>query len=620
MEEFRRRSKVLFDISSCKCKDFSKCDCPKDKKIPVNEQSFISDQRTTRKMIIGNVDTATTKRMKTALKRKLLKQKSLRTSKKESTGKPTTSLIDISTSSASNESDCNDVFKPNVVSQMPQKQAAVTIDYSTLSKTCDRYGVSDRAAAAIASAVLYDIKSNIPVIDKSKLRRERKKTRENIKAQHIVLQIPALYFDGRKDKTLIIREKGGRHYRELIIEEHISMIKEPDSIYLGYIAPNSGTSKVIERTIVDYFLKEEIPFEPLMAIGCDGTNVNVGKHGGIIRLLEKRLDKPLQWIICLLHMNELPFRHLFTHLDGKTSGPQTYSGTIGLALENCEKKPIVHFQKIDGELPELLTKDLSTDQLYLYKIVSAVTVGELPEDLGHKSPGKMSHARWLTRANRILRLYVATEAPTENLIILATYVVKVYAPTWFSIKTHPTCKDGARHLWQLISASRYLSPELKTIIDPVIERNSYFAHPENLLLAMLTDPHKHIRELAARRVLKARSKKLSKTRLFQLPNINLDASYYYDLINWQQNVTEPPILKNISDEDLQLFVAQGGEGKLPLLRLPCHTQAVERAVKTVTEASTTLCTKSAREGLIKAKIESRKIMPKFESKKDFAGI
>lgn len=229
----------------------------------------------------------------------------------------------------------------------------------------------------------------------------------------------------------------------------------------------------------------------------------------------------------------------------------------------------------------------------------------------------MSHARWLTRANRILRLYVSTKAPSQKLKILATYIVKVYAPTWFAIKIHPTCKDGARHLWKLISASRYLPDELKAKIDPVIKRNSYFAHPENLLLAMLTDPQNHIRELAARRILKARANKQGNIRLFQVPDLNLNATSYVDLINWQQNDTEPPILKAVSDEELQLFVAQKGEGDLPLLRLPCHTQAVERAVKTVTEAARSLCGKSAREGFIKAQIESRKDMPKFESKKDF---
>jgi hypothetical protein len=127
----------------------------------------------------------------------------------------------------------------------------------------------------------------------------------------------------------------------------------------------------------------------------------------------------------------------------------------------AEKRSVVQFQPISAELLELSTQEMSSDQKYLYRIVSAVITGIFPEDLGNKSLGKMSHARWLTRANRILRLYVSTESPSENLTTLATYIVNVYAPTWFSIKTHPTCKDGARHLWKLIFASRYLSTELK---------------------------------------------------------------------------------------------------------------------------------------------------------------
>lgn len=134
---------------------------------------------------------------------------------------------------------------------------------------------------------------------------------------------------------------------------------------------------------------------------------------------------------------------------------------------------------------------------------------------------------------------------------------------------------------------------------------------------MLTDFQPHIRELAARRILKARSAKPQRLRLFQLPEVNFNASTYYDLLDWQENITESPILKSVTEENLRLFVAQKGEGELNLLRLPCHTQAVERAVKAVTEASCSLCNRTAREGFIKAQIDSRKSMPKFGSKKDF---
>lgn len=614
LDEFLDSSKFLFDISACKCKDFTKCTCSKEKKVPFNEQSFLTDQRSARNMIIGNIDVSTTRQNEKRLKRKLREEISKKTSSNPNTEAVVISDCEEVINSTSSVSSDSEDFQP-IKKRKPRVKTPISMDYSTLSQTCDRYGVSDRAAAAIASVVLQE--TNMPIIDKNKLRRERKKTRKNIIEKQDLRLIPALYFDGRKDKTLVSKKKGQKHYKELIIEEHISLIKEPDSTYLGYITPTAGTAKFIEREIYDFLLTENVFLDQLMAIGCDGTNVNVGKYGGIIRLLEKRLNKPLQWLICLLHMNELPFRHLFSFVDGMTSGPRTFAGEIGKALECCETKPIVTFQIILGDMPAIDTKDLSTDQLYLYRIVSAVTSGVCPEDLVHKSPGKMSHARWLTRANRILRLYIATSDPSVKLVTLATYVVKVYAPTWFHIKSHPSCKDGGRHLWQLISRSRYLTTEFKSIIDPVIQRNSYFAHPENLLLAMLSDSEKHIRELALRRILKARREQSQDLRLFHVPELNMNAEVYYDLINWQQQVTEPPILKQISTEELECFIVRGEENKIDFLRLPCHTQAVERSVKTVTEASGTLCSKSAREGYIKSKIESRKLMPKFDSKKDF---
>lgn len=113
-----------------------------------------------------------------------------------------------------------------------------------------------------------------------------------------------------------MEKKGGKYHKQIIMEEHISLIKEPGSIYLGHITPTSGTSKAIVKEITDYFSKHEKSLSDLLAIGCDGTNVNVGKYGGIIRLLEKQIKKPLQWIVCLLHMNELPLRHLFAYIDG----------------------------------------------------------------------------------------------------------------------------------------------------------------------------------------------------------------------------------------------------------------------------------------------------------------
>ena len=48
---------------------------------------------------------------------------------------------------------------------------------------------------------------------------------------------------------------------------------------------------------------------------------------------------------------------------------------------------------------------------------------------------------------------------------------------------------------------------------------------------------------------------------------------------------------------------------------PCHTQNVERMVKIVTEVSFTACLEEARDGIIRAKLRSRKDIPRIETKK-----
>lgn len=333
LEEFRRGGKRLFDIASCKCLDISNCTCPKHKKIPAREHCFLMDQRTVRKMIIGGLDVHTTQQITMSQKRKLLREKSQH--KRQKTTPISTEEPDNTSVSSISDLEDEDFIELQCKSTsiVSQSSSAAEVNYALLSTTCDRFGVSNRAGAAIASAVLHA--SSSQVIDKCKMQRERTKTRKEIVAQQIILNVPALYFDGRKDKTLITAETGGKKYRQIILEEHISLIKEPESNFLGYVTPTAGSAKCID---------------------------------------------------------------------------------------------------------------------------------------------------------------------------------------------------------------------------------------------------------------------------------------------WQETITEPPVLKSISEESLNLFIEEKGEGEIPLLRLPCHTQAVERAVKTVTEASATLCNKTEREGFIKAQIASRKAMPKFDSKKDFAAI
>ncbi|KAK4871690.1 hypothetical protein RN001_015814 [Aquatica leii] len=72
-------------------------------------------------------------------------------------------------------------------------------------------------------------------------------------------------------------------------------------------------------------------------------------------------------------------------------------------------------------------------------------------------------------------------------------------------------------------------------------------------------------------------------------------------------------------EELQTSIKNQGTNtkEIEILKFPCHTQAVERCIKLVTEASSLVCGAEARDGFIRARISSRTAMPKFNTKSEF---
>ena len=155
----------------------------------------------------------------------------------------------------------------------------------------------------LAPAVLQDMKMASPnkrskVIDRSKIRRERTKVRKALAAA--INEIEGLYFDGRKDKTMhIVRGVDKKYHRKKVVEEHVSIISEPGSLYFSQVVPYEGTSNAITEAILDNLEEKNVDLAEIKVIGCDGTNVNTGNARGVIRRLEVSVQRPLQWLVCL---------------------------------------------------------------------------------------------------------------------------------------------------------------------------------------------------------------------------------------------------------------------------------------------------------------------------------
>jgi hypothetical protein len=86
-------------------------------------------------------------------------------------------------------------------------------------------------------------------------------------------------------------------------------------------------------------------------------------------LIENTLGRRLFRVVCTLHLNELPWRHIFIDLDGPTHSKSTFKGVIGRILPKVkELEWNTKFKKVtDGPgLPNIsdeIASDLSSDQL-----------------------------------------------------------------------------------------------------------------------------------------------------------------------------------------------------------------------------------------------------------------
>jgi hypothetical protein len=384
----------LFDIAACRCAisydESSKqvslvCNCPRDFKVPKDEILFLYDQRNSRQMFIGGVDITTTNRLQKRLKRRHVEQvhvveatdKNDRLSCGESSNVYCPSFDDVEDEENDQVSDCkssidsDDEFHVSDTEETSQMR----VPLQHLAKEADRYGVSDRAAASLATAVLIDFgivskQDQSFVIDKNKVHRERVKLRKCLQAEveKPCESITSIYFDGKRDKTLIKVSKNDKWYSDTAIEDHYVLVAEPGGDYITHVTPISGKSTDIANSILTT-IREIGSTDTIRAIGCDSTNTNTGCKAGVIRKLEIAFGHPVNWFICMLHVNELPLRHLFLHLDGRTSGATSFTGPIGKDLQHCEQKATVKFEKIDcgSNMPVLddnVLSDLSCDQKY----------------------------------------------------------------------------------------------------------------------------------------------------------------------------------------------------------------------------------------------------------------
>ena len=90
----------------------------------------------------------------------------------------------------------------------------------------------------------------------------------------------------------------------------------------------TGFADEVMTQHVYHAMEEFDSLESIRPILVYNTFVNTGWKNGLVVKLEDKLGRNLHAVGCALHQNELPFRAIFKKLDGVTTGPQSFNGSL----------------------------------------------------------------------------------------------------------------------------------------------------------------------------------------------------------------------------------------------------------------------------------------------------
>ena len=132
---------------------------------------------------------------------------------------------------------------------------------------------------------------------------------------------------------------------------------------------------------------------------------------------------------------------------------------------------------------------MSTDQKLSYKLCNGVRVGELPSNLREIQCGPLNHARWLTTGMRLLYLWTRKHnlkgKELEDLKLLVRYTLDCYFKVYFDIKAYDRIEDAPDHILTQLRILRSQPTEVQRIVAPYIRLGAWYAHSENILVALL---------------------------------------------------------------------------------------------------------------------------------------
>lgn len=513
----------------------------KDKNVSNLEKPFLLDQRSSRKMVIGNEDKKETKKIVKKLdkKEKEIKAKEKEEVRKNDFSKKICDLNDNETEDDTSEKESSDsevnMEIRGVNKRTREEVKAKRKKEENIVETMDRFAMSSSSVAHLINEVkageeIITEENMQKVLTKSNISKMKKRVRKRKFEEMKGIEIEGLMIDERIDKTRTcvgVGEKGHKRFK-VVKEEHCAVVgfgsKLPGgSCFLGHMSPELRTGRGLAQATHQFTLQRQIKLVSPGTTLSDGCSKLAGHKTGVHAELEELRGEALQRVFCVSHMLERPWAKLFEVTDGKTSGPESWTGPIGQEIVTpVWERPLVQdfeafpnpelLLMIENMSPEVL-RSLKHDYIYMIEMGRGLMTGHLAPRWAEMQAGTCSNVRWTNPQSRTARLWMSTASPTSQHRRLCFFLVYVYIPTLIESKMRNTLPQGPVHFLSLVRrVELHCTEEEKEFLQPILQFNSYQAHPECVLLAMLASEKVAEREKGVKEILRLRSLKKKKPR------------------------------------------------------------------------------------------------------------
>ena len=153
---------------------------------------------------------------------------------------------------------------------------------------------------------------------------------------------------------------------------------------------------------------------------------------------------------------------------------------------------------------------------------------------------------------------------------------------------------------------------------PYVLSSAWFSHSECVLLTLLCSEEEEERRFAVKKVLELRGDSEigdnSVRSRVHAAYFNKDATKLTDLTSWNENVFEPVLTCCLTPDSIREFL----DRPMEVSYMPVHGQSMERLVKQVTVACSSVFGYDARDRFLRAREANRFLMPKNNTKKNLS--